>query len=99
MKFNKEQISILIGTILGVILGLLFSYNIENIRQFLEKLSGIKIFDPAIYSLAGALVDVKSGKVMFCKDCNRKSRATTRSPDTNRRANRLVGKRCHEPEG
>lgn len=28
--------------------------------------------DPAIYSLASALVDVKSGKVMFCKDCNRK---------------------------
>lgn len=41
----------IIGTILGVILGLLFSYNIENIRQFLEKISGTKIFDPAIYFL------------------------------------------------
>ena len=40
-----------IGTLLGVILGLLFSYNIENIRQSLEKISGTKIFDPAIYFL------------------------------------------------
>jgi lipoprotein-releasing system permease protein len=40
-----------IGTFLGVALGLLFSYNIENIRQFLEKLSGVKIFEPAIYFL------------------------------------------------
>ncbi len=40
-----------IGTFLGVILGLLFSYNIENIRQFLEKLSGTRLFDPAIYFL------------------------------------------------
>lgn len=40
-----------IGTLLGVILGLLFSYNVENIRQFLEKISGTKIFDPAIYFL------------------------------------------------
>lgn len=40
-----------IGTFLGVIFGLLFSYNIENIRQFLERLSGIKIFDPVLYLL------------------------------------------------
>jgi lipoprotein-releasing system permease protein len=40
-----------IGTAIGVIIGLLFSYNIENIRLFLENLSGTKIFDPAIYFL------------------------------------------------
>lgn len=40
-----------IGTFLGVTLGLLFSYNIENIRAFLEKISGIKIFDPVVYLL------------------------------------------------
>ena len=40
-----------IGTAIGVIAGLLFSYNIENIRLFLEKISGTKIFDPAIYFL------------------------------------------------
>ncbi len=48
--FNGMMIGF-IGTFLGVILGLLFSYNIENIRQFLEKLSGTRIFDPAIYFL------------------------------------------------
>jgi lipoprotein-releasing system permease protein len=40
-----------IGTIAGVILGLLFSYNINNIRSILEKMSGTRIFDPAIYFL------------------------------------------------
>lgn len=40
-----------IGTIAGVILGLLFSYNINNIRGILEKISGTRIFDPAIYFL------------------------------------------------
>ena len=41
----------IIGTFLGVIIGLLFSYNIDNIRQFLERVSGTRIFDPAIYFL------------------------------------------------
>lgn len=40
-----------IGTFLGVGFGLAISYNIENIRVGLEGLSGIKIFDPAIYFL------------------------------------------------
>lgn len=40
-----------IGTIAGVGLGLLFSYNINNIRSVLEKMSGTRIFDPAIYFL------------------------------------------------
>lgn len=40
-----------IGTAIGVIIGLLFSYNVDNIRLCLENLSGTKIFDPAIYFL------------------------------------------------
>lgn len=40
-----------IGTCSGVILGLLISYNVENIRIFLEQFSGTRIFDPAIYFL------------------------------------------------
>ncbi len=40
-----------VGTFLGVSFGVLFAKNIEVIRKFLEKLSGIKIFDPAIYFL------------------------------------------------
>jgi len=41
----------IIGTAIGVISGLLFSYNIEKFRLFLEKISGTKLFDPAIYFL------------------------------------------------
>ncbi len=48
--FNGMMIGF-IGTFLGVVFGLLFSYNIENVRRFLEKLSGTRIFDPAIYFL------------------------------------------------
>jgi lipoprotein-releasing system permease protein len=40
-----------IGTALGAALGLTISFNIENIRKFLEQLSGTRIFDPAIYFL------------------------------------------------
>lgn len=40
-----------VGTFLGVSFGVLFAKNIEVIRKFLENLSGIKIFDPAIYFL------------------------------------------------
>ncbi len=40
-----------IGTLLGVSFGLVISYNIENIRLFLERISGTKIFDSAIYFL------------------------------------------------
>lgn len=41
----------IIGTALGVISGLLFSCNIEKLRLFLEKISGTRLFDPAIYFL------------------------------------------------
>lgn len=41
----------IVGTFLGVIIGLLFSYNVENIRLSLEQISGTRIFDPAIYFL------------------------------------------------
>ena len=41
----------IIGTAIGVVSGLLFAYNIEKIRTLLEKLSGTRLFDPAIYFL------------------------------------------------
>jgi lipoprotein-releasing system permease protein len=42
----------LVGTILGVILGLAFSLNIETIRQFLQTLTGTELFSPEIYFLS-----------------------------------------------
>ena len=55
----------IIGTALGVVLGLLFSYNIESIRQFLEGFSGIKLFDPAIYFLYNLPSVVEISDVIF----------------------------------
>lgn len=40
------------GTVLGVIMGSLFAYNIENIRHFLENVFGVNLFNPTIYFLS-----------------------------------------------
>ena len=40
------------GTVLGFAIGVLFCANIENIRQGLSKLIGVKLFDPTIYFLS-----------------------------------------------
>lgn len=55
-----------VGTILGVILGLLVCYNIETIRQFLEGLSGRELFSAEIYFLSKlpAKVDVTEVSVV-----------------------------------
>jgi lipoprotein-releasing system permease protein len=41
-----------LGTAAGTLLGLGFSYNIEAIRQILEKMSGIELFQAEIYFLS-----------------------------------------------
>lgn len=41
-----------LGTIIGGLLGVGFACNIENIRIFLEKMTGATIFDPLIYFLS-----------------------------------------------
>ncbi len=40
------------GTILGAILGISFATNIENIRIFLQSITGATIFDPLVYFLS-----------------------------------------------
>lgn len=42
----------LVGTSIGVVLGLLFCDNIENIRQFLQNISGRDLFSAEIYFLS-----------------------------------------------
>ncbi|WP_341748803.1 lipoprotein-releasing ABC transporter permease subunit [Candidatus Tisiphia endosymbiont of Sialis lutaria] len=39
------------GTVLGIILGTSFAYNIQSIKDILEKITGTKIFEAAIYYL------------------------------------------------
>ncbi len=41
----------IIGTLLGCMLGVIFSHYINEIKLFLEKITGIILFDPTIYSL------------------------------------------------
>jgi lipoprotein-releasing system permease protein len=41
----------ILGTIIGFILGTVFCAYIENIRQFVQKLTGTPLFDPTVYYL------------------------------------------------
>lgn len=41
-----------VGTLLGFIIGVLFSANIQNIKAWLESVSGATLFDPTIYFLS-----------------------------------------------
>ncbi|MBM5787077.1 MAG: FtsX-like permease family protein, partial [Pelagibacterales bacterium] len=52
----------IVGTFFGVFLGVIFSYYIENIRQFISYVFNIKIFPPEIYFLSKlpSLIDIKS---------------------------------------
>ncbi|MDX2258094.1 MAG: lipoprotein-releasing ABC transporter permease subunit [Hyphomicrobiaceae bacterium] len=40
-----------IGTIAGLALGIVFCWNIEEVRQFVAWLTGTKLFDPSVYYL------------------------------------------------
>ncbi len=40
------------GTLLGVVIGIVFCANIERIRQFLSNITGTTLFDPTIYFLS-----------------------------------------------
>ena len=51
------------GTTIGVILGVSFAKNVENIRLFLQKITGTTIFDPVIYILSYLPAQVSVGDV------------------------------------
>lgn len=53
------------GTIFGTILGIIFSLNIEKIRQFLESISSTKIFDPVIYFLTSLPSSIDYIQVLY----------------------------------
>ena len=52
-----------VGTILGFAIGVVFCANIENIRQFLSKLTGTPLFDPTIYFLSRMPAEMAPGQV------------------------------------
>jgi lipoprotein-releasing system permease protein len=51
------------GTLLGLLLGVLFCVNIENIRQGLMHLTGTTLFDPTIYFLSRIPEDLNPWQV------------------------------------
>lgn len=54
-----------VGTAIGVVLGLLFCDNIENIRQFLQSVSGKDLFSAEIYFLSRLPAQVEISEVIM----------------------------------
>jgi lipoprotein-releasing system permease protein len=52
-----------VGTLIGFVIGVVFCANIENIRQFLSKLTGTPLFDPTIYFLSRMPAEMAPGQV------------------------------------
>jgi lipoprotein-releasing system permease protein len=55
----------ILGTLLGLLLGVVFCLNIEAIRQGLQHLIGIKLFDETFYFLSRMPADLDRGEVTF----------------------------------
>jgi lipoprotein-releasing system permease protein len=53
----------IIGTLLGLVIGVVFCANIENIRQFLSALTGTTLFNPEIYFLSQMPAEMDAGEV------------------------------------
>ncbi|HEU0095848.1 MAG TPA: FtsX-like permease family protein, partial [Rhizomicrobium sp.] len=51
------------GTLIGFAIGVLFCAYIENIRQFLSKITGTTLFDPTIYFLSRMPAQMAPGQV------------------------------------
>ncbi|GGD88217.1 ABC transporter permease [Aureimonas endophytica] len=52
------------GTLAGLVLGVLFCLNIEEIRQFFSWLSGTVLFNPQFYFLSKLPAEIDSGEVV-----------------------------------
>jgi lipoprotein-releasing system permease protein len=53
-----------LGTIAGLVLGILFCVNIENLRQFFSWVSGRSLFDPEFYFLSRLPAEVDLSEVV-----------------------------------
>jgi len=53
------------GTLIGLVLGVLFCLNIESIRQALQHLTGVKLFDDTLYFLQRMPADLDAMEVGF----------------------------------
>jgi lipoprotein-releasing system permease protein len=55
----------IVGTLLGLIIGVVFCTYIEEIRQFLSSLTGTTLFDPTIYFLSRIPAQMNPREVVF----------------------------------
>ena len=55
----------ILGTLSGLLLGVLFCLNIENIRQFIQTLTGTDLFNAEIYFLSQLPADMDVGEVVL----------------------------------
>ena len=53
------------GTLVGLVLGVLFCKNIESLRQGLTKLTGTPLFDPTVYFLSKIPAELDPTEVGF----------------------------------
>lgn len=53
-----------VGTFIGFIIGVLFCAYIENIRQFLSRLTGTTLFDPTVYFLSRMPAEMAPNQVI-----------------------------------
>jgi len=53
------------GTLAGVVLGVIFSLNVENIRQFISWLTGANLFPAELYYLSRLPADLDAGETLF----------------------------------
>jgi lipoprotein-releasing system permease protein len=51
-----------VGTFAGLILGIIFCWNIESIRQFVQWLTGTTLMDPTVYYLSRLPADIDVGE-------------------------------------
>ena len=54
-----------VGTIAGFIIGVVFCWNIESIRVFVQWITGTTIMDPTIYYLARLPAHIDPGETLF----------------------------------
>jgi lipoprotein-releasing system permease protein len=47
-----------VGTIAGLILGIVFCWNIDGIRQFVQRITGTTLMDPTVYYLSRMPADI-----------------------------------------
>jgi len=51
-----------VGTFAGLIIGIIFCWNIESIRQFVQWLTGTTLMDPTVYYLSRLPADIDIGE-------------------------------------